>query len=128
MREKHSTVELYDKKEEFKAGKQSASAYQSVESPQEPQLSLKYKSILEMDKPSVENNDSVTEISEENSSKKWRPHKVDEKHMTFDGSGSMHHNEQEVGSLIPPENGEIINFETNDNPEFKAYGKSTFNL
>jgi hypothetical protein len=51
---------------------------------------------------------------------------VDKNQITFDGVSNLVQNEQEVGNLYPSENGEIINFETNEHPEFKMDGNGFY--
>lgn len=86
-------------------------------------VSIKYKSKVTSSKESIWKEDPTKEKSIEKSLLKEKSvEKVDKNQITFDGASIVIQNEQEVGNLIPSENGEIINFETNEHPEFKIEG------
>lgn len=106
VREKFSTAELYDKEAE-----------ESLKSPPTYKYNMRGNKNLSNEDLSIFNKGGDRESTLKLPSEKFN----DEKHITFDKPQSSPVQEQEAGNLYDPEN-EIINFETNDNPEFKLAG------
>lgn len=105
MREKFSTAELYEYEAEG-----------SLKSPPAYKHNMKANKNFSNEDLSIFN-----KAADKESTLKLPSERFDEKHITFDKPQSSPIQEQEAGNLYVPDN-EIINFETNDNPEFKLAG------